>query len=105
VNIVQVIINAALTLLLPILVWIGYWIAQYQIQKMAGPQSQRLEQFARQAAQHVEYNHQNALDKKVLALAFTADLFKLFNLPVPPPEVLDIAVGSAMFEANRGKGE
>ena len=102
---IQMILNVILTLLLPIMIWIGYGIAQWMIQRMPQQQAPRLEQFARMAVQHVEQNHSNALDKKALASGFATSLFKALKLPEPLPVALDIAIGSAMFEAARKKDE
>lgn len=98
-NTFQAILNAILTLTLPIFIWIGYWIAQFQIQRMPLHQRGALDQFAKMGAQYVEYAHQGSIDKKALATAFTIDLFEAFKLPLPPKEVIEVAVGAAMFEA------
>jgi hypothetical protein len=39
------------------------------------------------------------LAQKELAKAYTVDLFNAHKLPVPSPEVLDIAISSAMYES------
>jgi hypothetical protein len=97
-NIVQMIVNAILTMALPIFIWIGYWLAQYQIQRMPQQQRSALEQFSKISVQYVEYAHHDAENKRALALAFASALFEEFKLPVPPSNVLEIAVGAATFE-------
>jgi hypothetical protein len=94
----QMIVNIILTLSLPISIWIGYWIAQYQIQRMPLHQRLVLEQFSKLAVRYTEYAHQGSIDKKALAIAFTSDLFEEFKLPIPSSETLEIAVGAAIFE-------
>jgi hypothetical protein len=50
------------------------------------------------AVQHV-LQQPEQLNLKGLAIAYATDLFKAYKLPIPPPEVLDIAISSAMYES------
>jgi len=95
------IINTILVLILPGMIALCYVIAQFQIQKMPGHQRTALEQFARIAVRYVEQEHADAPNKKALALAYTSDFFRLFSLPVPPRDVLEVAIGAAMHEISR----
>jgi Bacteriophage holin of superfamily 6 (Holin_LLH) len=97
-TLLQILVNIILTLLLPIMIWVGYWVAQFQIQKMPQQQRHALDQFARMAVQYVEHEHKASPDKKTLARSLVSDLFKAFRLPVPTPDTLEIAVGSAFYE-------
>jgi hypothetical protein len=63
-------------------------------------QTDFLERFSRMAAQHVAYEHKDAIDKKILVIGFMSELYKHRKLKLPSPEELDIAAGSALFEAN-----
>jgi hypothetical protein len=68
-------------------------------QRLPEYQAVRLEQFARMAAQQVEQQNsgmENAA-KKQLAIASTAKLFEAFHLPVPPTNVIGIAIESAVL--------
>lgn len=64
------------------------------------PAQQRLalEQFAKLAVQQVEKQYAKNPDKKNLARASIAILFKSLQLPIPPPEAIDIAIESAVQE-------
>lgn len=92
------IVNTILILILPALIALCYVFAQFQIQKMPVHQRAALEQFARMAVQHV-LQQPEQLAQKELAKAYTVDLFNAHKLPVPSPEVLDIAISSAMYES------
>jgi hypothetical protein len=92
------IVNTVLILILPALIALCYVFAQFQIQKMPVHQRAALEQFARMAVQHV-LQQPEQLNLKGLAIAYATDLFKAYKLPIPPPEVLDIAISSAMYES------
>jgi len=91
------IVNTILILILPALIALCYVFAQFQIQRMPAHQRAALEQFSRMAVQHVLHQPEQ-LNQKAIATAYTTDLFKAYKLPVPPPEVLDIAISSAMYE-------
>lgn len=95
------IVNSILVLILPIMIWLGYWIAQFGIQRMPGPQSAKVESFSRIAAHYVEREHANALDKKVLCVACVVDMFKAYSLPVPPKEILSVAASAALYEVEQ----
>jgi hypothetical protein len=73
------------------------------IQRMPTAQRQALEQFARQAAHYVEWQHAVATtDKKTLAIAYATDMFRLCHLPVPHEDLLEIAVVAALHEIQHG---
>lgn len=92
------IVNTILILILPALIALCYVFAQFQIQKMPVHQRAALEQFARMAVQHVLQQPEQPA-QKALAIAYATDLFKAHKLPVPAPEVLDIAINAAMYES------
>lgn len=91
-------INTMLTLLLPIMIWIGYPITQVFIQRMPMHQQASLERFSRMAVRYVEHTHLASPDKKALATAYASDMFRLFGLPVPHEDILEVAIGAAMYE-------
>lgn len=95
------IVNAILILILPALIALCYVFAQFSIQRMPVHQRSALEQFSRMAVQHVLHQPEQPA-QKAMAVAYVTDLFKAHKLPIPPPEVLDIAVSSAMYE-NKAK--
>jgi hypothetical protein len=92
------IVNTILILLLPVLIALCYVFAQFQIQRMPTHQRAALEQFARQAVRYVERVHVDSPDKRALAMAYTSDFFRLLGLPVPPSDLLEVAIGAAMYE-------
>jgi hypothetical protein len=99
-QLIQLITNAVLTVLLPPAIGLVCWYYRVLVQRLPEHQRAALVQFTRMAVQYIEYNHPDALDKHNLAYAFISDLFKAHRLPVPPRETLDVAIGSAMFEAS-----
>jgi hypothetical protein len=98
------IVNSILVFILPMLVGLVYWIAQFQIQRMPTHQRAALEQFARMAVKYVEQVHVDSPDKKALAMAYTSDFFRLFGLPVPPSDVIEVAIGAAAYEIQSKNG-
>jgi hypothetical protein len=92
------IVNTILILILPALIALCYVFAQFQIQRMPVHQRAALEQFARMAVRHV-LQQPEQLNQKGMAVAYATDLFKAYKLPVPPADVLDIAVSAAMYES------
>lgn len=92
------IVNTVLILILPALIALCYVFAQFFIQRLPAQQRMALEQFSRMAVRHVMQQPEQ-LAQKELAKAYTVDLFNAHKLPVPPSEVLDIAVSSAMYES------
>ena len=92
------IVNTFLILVLPALIALCYVFAQSAIQRMPSHQRAALEQFARMAVQHV-LQEQVKSGQKEIATAYVTSLFKSHKLPVPSPEVLDIAVSSAIYES------
>lgn len=95
------IVNTILVLLLPALIALCYVFAQLFIQRMPTAQRSALEQFARMAARYTA-RQQVEVDKKAIALAYTTDMFRLSGLPVPHMDVLELAVGAAMYEIEHG---
>lgn len=95
------IIDIILTLLLPVMVGIAYWLFHFLIQRMPQQQRGALEQFARMAVQSVEQQSTVPAQKKTLATGIVASLFKAFKLPVPPEEAIDIAIESAVFDLSK----
>jgi hypothetical protein len=65
-------------------------------QRLPDNQRAALEQFARQAVAQVEQQYENNPGKKALAMASITTMFKAFNLPVPPPEAIDVAIEAAV---------
>lgn len=96
---IQTIINAILILLMPFLIGWGILIERWLAQRLPDHQAPRLEQFAKMAAQNVCQFHKDNPDQKGLAISFVVLLFQDHNIPVPSNRAIDIAVGSAMFEA------
>jgi hypothetical protein len=94
------IVNAILVLILGPLVVSCCAGLYWAIQRMPTAQRLALEQFSRMAVRHVT-RQSIRTNEKDLAKAFTIDMFKAFNLPVPPTEALDIAIGSAMYEMEK----
>lgn len=95
------IINTILVLILGPLV-VGCCAGLYlAIQRMPTAQRAALEQFSRMAVRHVQEQATTG-NQKELAKAYTIVLFKSFRLPVPPSEVLEVAVNSAIHEIKNG---
>lgn len=105
-NPVQLIVNATLTILLPVVIGAVWWLFRVLAQNLSEYRRAALEQFARMATQYVEQEQGNALDKKELAVAYCEDLFEEFKRPRKPSRsAIEIAVGSAMFEASKQRAE
>ena len=100
-SIIQLIVNALLTIFLPFAIGFVYWHARGLTQRLPENQRHALEQFTRMAVQYVECEHQETSDKHGLAVSFTVELFNAFNLPIPRRSVIDLAVGSALYEASQ----
>ncbi len=97
----QLIVNAILTVLLPILIGLVYWYSRVFAQRLPEHQRAALAQFSKMAVCYVEVTQPEAINKAELAIAFTAELFALLRLPVPAPRAIEIAVGAAQFEVHR----
>lgn len=97
------IVNTILVLMLPALIAICYVGAQLFIQRLPTSQRLALEQFARQAVRYVEHQQVSA-NKKAIATAYVADMFRLCGLPVPHQDMLEVAIGAAMHEIQNGNG-
>ncbi len=95
------IINSILVLILPALIAICYVFAQFFIQRMPVHQRAALEQFARLAVRYVEQQPEQPAQKN-LAMGYTCELFEAYKLPLPPPEIIEIAVVAAMHELEHG---
>lgn len=91
------IINSILVLLLPFLIAFCYYLAQFQIQRLPGQQRAALAQFAHMAACYVEQEGVRQ-QKKEIAKAYATDCFRLFGLPIPHEDILEVAIGAAMYE-------
>lgn len=91
------IVNTILILILPALIALCYVFAQFQIQRMPVHQRAALEQFSRMAVRYVKQQPEQD-SKKILAMGYASELFEAYRLPVPPTEILEIAVVAAMFE-------
>lgn len=91
------IINIIIILILPALIALCYVFAQFSIQRMPVHQRAALEQFARMAVRYVKQQPEQD-SKKILAMGYVSELFEAHKLPIPPPEILEIAVVAAMFE-------
>lgn len=97
-NLTQAIIQSSLTVILTVMIGFIVFYSRILAQKQPEHQVPFLQIFSRMAAQCVEQEHPNALDKKRLATGICADMFRSYHSPVPAPEALDTAIGSAMFE-------
>lgn len=106
----QLIINALLTLLLPILTGMAIGLAvlfeRTRAQRLPDHQAPRLEQFARMAVQDAVYRHADSPNKEELAVSSTELLFseKEWDIPTPSKTAITIAVGSAFYEVSQ-KGQ
>lgn len=97
----QLIVNAILTVLLPILIGLVYWWSRVFAQRLPEHQRAALAQYSKTAVQYVEQTQPDASNKSELAMAFCAELFALMEPKTPPKRAIEIAVGSAQFEARR----
>ncbi len=95
---IQLLVNAILTALLPVLIGFVCWVYRLNIQRMPEQQRLALEQFTRMAVRKVEQEHKNALDKRLLASAFTADLFRAFKLPIPSQDAINVFIEAAVYD-------
>lgn len=95
------IVNTILILILPALIALCYYLAQYLIQRLPTHQRAALEQFARMAVRYVMQQPEQ-LNQKAIAIAYATDLFKAYKLPLPTPEIIEIAVVAAMHELEHG---
>lgn len=101
----QMIINAILTLLLPIFAGIVVWFSRVLAQNLPDHQAPRLEQFARMSVRRIEQEYTDNPAKRSLAVACVEDLFQAFKLPVPPKAAILIAIEAAVYELNMSKAE
>jgi len=97
-NLTQALIQASLTILLTVMIGGIVIYSRILAQRQPDHQIPNLSTFSRMSAQCVEHDHQNALDKKRLAIGMCSDLFRAYDLPVPKPEAMDTAIASAFFE-------
>ena len=104
-NLTQAIIQSVLTILLTVMIGAIVFLSRIIAQRQPDHQIPNLEIFSCMATQCIEQEHGNAVDKKALAIGYCADLFRAFDLPVPPPEAISIAIASAMYKAQRPKNE
>lgn len=95
------IIDIILTLVLPVMIGIAYWLFHFLIQRMPQQQRTALEQFAYIAVRSVEQQSAASEQKKTLAIGIVASLFKAFKLPVPPQAAISIVVDAAVFDLNK----
>lgn len=94
-------ISTIIFFLMPGSVGAVYYLCRVLAQRLPEQQRVALEQFARLAVQKVEQQYTNNPEKKALAEAFVATMFKSFNLPVPPKEAIDIAIEAAVYLLNQ----
>ncbi len=75
------------------------YLSRLWIQKMPEHTRLALEQFARQAVWQVEQQARDLSNpaKKQLAIASVNKLFRAFDIPIPAPEAVDIAIEAAVF--------
>lgn len=92
------IINTILVLSLPPLIAFCYLMAQFQIQRMPTARRAALAQYSHMAVCYVEQLHLTSPDKKALATAYATDMFRLSGLPTPHEDVLEVAIGAAIYE-------
>jgi hypothetical protein len=99
------IVNTIIVVSLSPMIAICYVFAQFFIQRFPEPQRKALKQYAGQAARYVEYQHPEAkADKKELAIAYTTDMFRLSGRPAPHDDMVEIAVGAALYEIQQRNG-
>ncbi len=101
-TVTTMIVNAILTLLLPIMIAFAWYLAYLFIQRLPLQQRAALEQFAKMAVQQTEQVNGGNPQKKTLATALVVSAFKAFKLPVPPTEMIDAAIEAAVFAMNQG---
>jgi len=99
-NLTQAIIQSVLTIFLTVMIGAIVFYSRILAQRQPDHQIPNLERFSRMAAQCVEYDHSDALDKKNIARGLCADFYRAYKLPLPEPEAMDTAVASALFEAH-----
>lgn len=97
----QLIVNAILTLLLPIFAGIVVYLSRLVAQNLPDHQALRLEQFARMAVRRVEQEYTHNPGKKELAEAALVELFQSFRLPVPSKAVRSHAIEAAVYELEK----
>jgi|SwirhirootsSR2_FD_contig_31_17339200_length_1498_multi_3_in_0_out_0_2 hypothetical protein len=96
-------INSVLFFLWPVMIGIAFWLFHYLIQRLPAHTRLALQQFALLVVKKVEQEG-TTLDnaqKKAQAVQQIMVLFREFGLPVPPPDVIDIAIEAAVFEINQ----
>jgi LL-H family phage holin len=99
---VQLLVQIISTLLFPLLGLLAFYLYQLLVQKLPAQQRAALEQFAKQAVLSIEQQYLSTLgpDKKIMARTLIINVFKAFNLPVPPNYVIDMAIEAAVKEMN-----
>ena len=81
-------------------VFLAIYLSDILKQKLSAHARLALGQFARMAVQQVEQQQGEQLSgvaKKQLAIASVSILFKVYKLPIPPEEAVDIAIESAVL--------
>lgn len=101
------VINSVLFFLWPIMIGIAFWLFHYLIQRLPAHTRLALQQFAQMVVKRVEQQGitLDSAQKKALAVQQVMVLFREFGLPVPPPDVIDIAIEAAVFEINELLGK
>lgn len=102
---IQMILDAVLTLGLPWMIGIVYWLSRSLAQRLPEHQRAALVQFAHMAVCRIEQEYTNNPAKRTLAVACVEDLFQSFKLPVPPKAAILIAIEAAVYELHMSKAE
>ena len=92
-------VNAIIFFLWPSMIGVAIWLFHFLVQRLPSHTRLALEQFAQMAVQQVEQQHSDKDNetKKALAIVAVQELFRKFGLPVPSPEVINIALEAAVY--------
>jgi len=97
------IIQYVVLLSIPLLCALVVWLCHQLVRSLPTQQREALEQFARIAVQKVEQQDStlSGTAKKQLAVSLVIKLFNTFKIPVPPVEMIDVAIEAAVFLINQ----
>ncbi len=97
------IIQYAVLFSIPLLSVLVVWLCRQLVQSLPTHQREALEQFARMAVQQVEQQNGglSGTAKKHLAIDLVVKLFNTFKIPLPPMEMIDLAIEAAVFFINQ----
>ena len=96
-------VNAIIFFLWPSMIGVAIWLFHFLVQRLPAHTRLALEQFAKMAVQQVEQEHsdKDSETKKALAILAVQQLFRQFGLPIPSPELINIALEAAVYWMNR----